>query len=74
MTLSDSERLMRIETLLSERCAHCAAAQDDHEKRITGIERIEERRKGGAAMVGAIAAAAAAAGGLLVKFLPWAGK
>ena len=71
MTLSDSERLMRIETLLSERCAHCAKTSDDHEERITVLEKFEERRKGGAIMIGAITAAAAATGGIVVKFWPF---
>ena len=70
MTLSDSERLIRIETLLQERCAICHKAQEDHETRIGELEAVEERRKGSAKALAALIAVSASIGGIIAKFLP----
>ncbi|MDR0238696.1 MAG: hypothetical protein LBI88_00515 [Deltaproteobacteria bacterium] len=65
------ERLTRIETQLTERCAACMAGRDEHETRIAALEAVEQRRRGGLALMGAMLSAAGLLGGLAAKFWPW---
>ena len=65
------ERLTRIETQLTERCAARGKTIGDMEARMCVLERLEQRRKGGFALMGGLLSAAGALGGLAVKFWPW---
>ena len=66
----DGERLARIETLLTERCAACFKAQEDHASRIGVLEHAEAQRKGGRAMLAAMLVVTGTLGGIVAKLLP----
>jgi hypothetical protein len=65
------ERLTRIETPLTERCAVRGGALKDVQARVSVLEAREHRRKGGFAVMGGLFSAAGMLGGLAAKFWPW---
>ena len=65
------ERLTRIETQLTERCAVRGSALEAVEARVGVLEAVDQRRRGGFALVGGLVSAAGVLGGLAAKFWPW---
>lgn len=59
--------LVRIETLLIERCGICTRTQAEHGERIASLEESENKRKGGLSVLLGAASAAGAVAAIIIK-------